>query len=151
MNALAATLLLSSAVAQLSPQQAAEVKKVEESLLAPCCYTQSIALHSSPVAEQMRHEVTDMVASGKTEAEIIGHYKALYGERILIVPDGRTGEVLFAFPVAAFFSCLGALLFFLRKMLQRKPDFGLGPPASARGPAWDAIRTEIERETGEDF
>jgi cytochrome c-type biogenesis protein CcmH/NrfF len=62
----------------------------------------------SAEAEQMRREVTEMVASG-SENEILGHYKALYGERILIVPDGRTGKILFSLPVVAFLVYSGML------------------------------------------
>ncbi len=33
--------------------------------LAPCCYTQSIAVHGSDIAAQMRSEVAEMVAGEK--------------------------------------------------------------------------------------
>jgi cytochrome c-type biogenesis protein CcmH len=95
MSTIAAAVLLFSSAVPLTPQQTTEVKRLEDSLLAPCCYSQSIARHMSPEAEQMRHEVIEMVASGRSQNEILEHYKALYGERILIVPDGRTGRVLF--------------------------------------------------------
>ena len=65
---------------------------MESRLLAPCCYTQSIAVHGSDIAAQMRSEVAEMVAGGKTEEEIVSHYRNIYGERILIVPDGLTGS-----------------------------------------------------------
>ncbi|HTQ59284.1 MAG TPA: cytochrome c-type biogenesis protein CcmH [Candidatus Solibacter sp.] len=145
---LVALLLFSNAL-PLTLQQSAELKKVEDSLLAPCCYTQSIAVHTSPVAAQMRQEVAEMVASGKSEAEIIGHYKALYGERILIIPDGSAGVVLFVLPVAVFLVSLGILLLFLRKMRGKCTASPPGPALAEFDPAWDAIRAEIERETGE--
>lgn len=151
MNTIAATVLLLSSVARLTPQHTAEVNRLEESLLAPCCYSQSIARHMSGEAEQMRHEVTDMVAVGKSENEILEHYKALYGERILIVPDGRAGKILFALPVIGFIVCSGILSLFLRKTLTAKVKSHSEEAGRKPGPRWEAIREEIERETGNGF
>lgn len=149
MNTVAAAVLLLSSAAPLTPQQTAEVNRLEESLLAPCCYSQSISRHMSPAAEQMRHEVTEMVASGRSENEILEHYKALYGERILIVPDGRIGKVLFSLPAVAFLAYSGMLFWFLRRMLKAKADSHSEEEWRQRYPNWAAIREEIERETGD--
>jgi cytochrome c-type biogenesis protein CcmH/NrfF len=112
----AAALLILATTVSLTPQQMAEVKRLEDSLLAPCCYTQSIAQHMSDAAEEMRQQVTEMVASGMTDKEIIEHYRQQYGDRILVVPDGNTGQVLFALPVVAFLASSGILYFLLRRM-----------------------------------
>jgi cytochrome c-type biogenesis protein CcmH len=151
MNKIAATLLLLSSAATLTPQQTAELNRLEDSLLAPCCYSQSIARHMSEEAEQMRHEVTEMVAAGRSESDILEHYKALYGERILIVPDRRTGMVLFSLPVVAFLACTGMLFRFLRRLLKAKADSHSGEEWIQRCPNWAAIREEIGRETGDSF
>jgi cytochrome c-type biogenesis protein CcmH/NrfF len=60
----------------LTSAQKDQGRMIEERLLAPCCYTQSIAEHGSEIARQMRNEVTRMVAEGGTENEIVRHYKA---------------------------------------------------------------------------
>jgi len=151
MNTIAAAVLLLSSAAPLTSRQTAEVNRLEESLLAPCCYSQSIARHMSPEAEQMRHEVTEMVTSGRSENEILEHYKALYGERILIVPDGRTGKILFSLPVVAFLVCSGMLFWLLRKMLKAKAGSHSAGEWKQGYPNWAAIREEIERETGDGF
>jgi len=151
MNTIAAAVLLLSSAAPLTPQQTTEVNRLEESLLAPCCYSQSIARHMSAEAEQMRHQVTEMVASGRSENEILEHYKALYGERILIVPDGRTGKILFSLPVVVFLVCSGMLFGLLRKMLKAKADSHSAEERRRRCLNWAAIREEIERETGDGF
>lgn len=65
----------------------------------------------------MRQEIEEMAASGRSEAAIIAHYKAQYGERILIVPDGGTGGVLFIAPVAGFLICSSILFLVLRRMV----------------------------------
>jgi cytochrome c-type biogenesis protein CcmH len=151
MNTIAAAVLLLSSAIHLTPQQTTEVNRLEESLLAPCCYSQSISRHMSPEAEQMRHEVTEMVASGRSANEILEHYKALYGERILIVPDGKTGKVLFSLPVVAFLACSGMLFWFLRRMRKAKADSHSEEEWRQRYPNLAAIREQIERETGDGF
>src|SRR5579871_205126 len=91
-------LMLVTAPVSLTDAQSIHVQNVEKKLLAPCCYTQSIAEHGSDVAVRMRAEVTQMVADGKSEDEIIGHYRAVYGDRVLIIPDGFAGKILFTLP-----------------------------------------------------
>jgi cytochrome c-type biogenesis protein CcmH len=149
MNTIAAAVLLLSSAVRLTSQQTTEVHRLEESLLAPCCYAQSIARHMSPEAEQMRNEVIEMVASGRSENEILEHYKALYGERILVVPDGRTGKILFSLPVVASVACSGVLFCALRRMLNAKADSYSGEEGRQPCPNWAAIREKIERETGD--
>ena len=62
------------------------VRDIEDHLIAPCCWTQPISQHESAIAEQMREEVRTMVAAGKSRDEIMDHFVAQYGERILATP-----------------------------------------------------------------
>jgi cytochrome c-type biogenesis protein CcmH len=149
MEMLLALVLANPAV--LTSRQTEQIHKVEGRLLAPCCYTQSIAVHGSDIAAQMRSEVAGMVADGKSEEEIVNHYRAIYGERILIVPDGVTGRILFSLPLLT--AALGGLilLVWFRKMLRS----GRGPRAtSVHSPGQtaqvdDALRAKIAREIGD--
>jgi uncharacterized iron-regulated membrane protein len=104
-----------SVSAQLSNAQSALIRKIEGRIMAPCCYTQTIRDHDSQVAEEMREEVTSMVASGKSEQEIITYYRTKYGETILVVPDGATGGLLTYTPVTVFLASVGLLLFFIKR------------------------------------
>ncbi len=138
-------------VTPLSNTQRGEIRRVEERLLAPCCYTQSIALHGSEIAEQMRAEVTEMVLQGRAESEIVDHYRGLYGDRVLIVPDGVRGRILFSLP--AITVVLGCLVLFLcvRRML-RSGQKNQSLAAGQTQPVIDkTLRETIERETGESF
>jgi len=143
---LALTLVNPSA---LSTAQTAEILKVERRLLAPCCYTQSIAEHGSDIAVQMKGEVTEMVLDGKSEQEIVEHYRNIYGDRILIVPDGLTGRILFGVPVAI--SVLACLMLFkcLRKMLHSGKRQGASGSPRTLHVLSDALKEEIEREIGD--
>jgi cytochrome c-type biogenesis protein CcmH len=147
---LAAILLLTNSTLLTTAQQA-EIKKIEARLLAPCCYSQSIAQHMSGEAEEMRNEVTEMVAEGRGESEIIDHYKSLYGERILIVPEGITGKILFAMPVFVFLLGCAVLWLIFQKMLRPGADQGKLLKEQEPAPLTNAVRDRIDRETGEEF
>jgi len=133
----------------LSTSQTAQIQKVEKRLLAPCCYTQSIAEHGSDIAVQMRGEVAEMVAEGRSESEIVEHYRQIYGDRILIVPDGMTGRILFSLPVAiAALACL-VLIVCVRKMLRSGRRERIRDISQSRPVLSDALKEKIERETGD--
>ena len=135
--------------ASLSTAQTAQIQKVEKRLLAPCCYTQSIAEHGSDIAVQMRGEIAEMVASGESESEIVEHYRTIYGDRILIVPDGMTGRILFSLPVAiAALACIVLFLCF-RKMLRSGRLERTRAVSQSRPVLSDALKEKIEREIGE--
>ena len=135
--------------ASLSTAQTAEMQKIEKRLLAPCCYTQSIAEHGSDIAVQMRGEVAEMVADGKSESEVVEHYRSIYGDRILIVPDGMTGKILFSLPVGI--SALACLVLFLcfRKMLRSGRHERIRDVSQSRPVLSNALKEKIKREIGD--
>lgn len=110
MKLLIASLLFLVSFAPTSDQNR-RIKKLEKSLMAPCCYSQTIDEHMSMEAAQMRDEVSDMVLAGKSDREILKYYEAKYGKTILAVPDGTTGVFAFGVPIVAAGSAL--ILFFL--------------------------------------
>ncbi|MCY3773199.1 MAG: cytochrome c-type biogenesis protein CcmH [Gemmatimonadetes bacterium] len=59
---------------------------VEELLIAPCCWRAPLSQHYSGTAERMKEDLREMLANGQTQEEILDHYKAMYGERILSSP-----------------------------------------------------------------
>ena len=96
----------------IAPMLAADIadpaRAVEERFLAPCCWRENLAVHRSPDAEAMRAEIRQLVSSGKTELEIIDHFVAKYGERILREPRGAVSVWLIVVPVVVLFG--GAML-----------------------------------------
>lgn len=97
------------ALSTLSDQQFQLVIRAERRLMAPCCYTQTIDVHSSEIAETMRQEVLKMAKSGMNEDGIFAHYKAIYGEQIIAVPDGMLGKLAFAIPITSATAAFGIL------------------------------------------
>jgi cytochrome c-type biogenesis protein CcmH/NrfF len=108
MTHLIATLLIAFALTP-TPDHARTIVRLGDKLMAPCCYSQTIRVHMSAEAEQMREEVTDMVLAGRSEQDIIKYYKAKYGETILVVPDGKVGQIAYGVPIIVALSAFGLL------------------------------------------
>jgi cytochrome c-type biogenesis protein CcmH len=146
---IAVSLLLALSSIPLTAGQSAKINKLENKFMAPCCYTQTIHDHNSQEAEQMREEVTFMVASGKSEQEIVSYYKAKYGETILVVPDGIAGTLTYLIPIAVFALSSGLLLFVIRRSIRTKAVAMETIPSLASEAEWQTIRNKIRAETGE--
>ena len=96
-----------------------EVKRIQDRFLAPCCWQQSVAVHDSDIAKQMRVEIASMVATGKSEEQIVDVYVARYGERILREPRGANWWWSILTPLAAMALGSACILVFLRRHRQR--------------------------------
>jgi cytochrome c-type biogenesis protein CcmH/NrfF len=83
---LSMALLPSLAFAQTAEQPQARVARLEHAVLAPCCYTESVAVHQSEIAVKMRLEIAKWVAAGKSDQEILDTYAGLYGSKVLVDP-----------------------------------------------------------------
>jgi cytochrome c-type biogenesis protein CcmH/NrfF len=76
---------------RLSPAETPEwmrerVDRLEHAVLAPCCYTQSVAIHQSEIAVKMRLQIANWVAMGKSDQAILDTYVGLYGSKVLVDP-----------------------------------------------------------------
>jgi cytochrome c-type biogenesis protein CcmH/NrfF len=71
----------------VAPQEQARIERLEKAVLAPCCYTQTVALHQSEIAVKMRLEIAKWVKEGKTDDEILATYAKLYGDKVLVDPN----------------------------------------------------------------
>lgn len=58
-------------------------------LMAPCCWTQTLNNHHSGIANEMRRDIRRMLTEGKSEAEILDHFKAIHSVRILAMPPAK--------------------------------------------------------------
>jgi cytochrome c-type biogenesis protein CcmH len=136
-----------AALPPLTHAQEALIRKIEGRLMTPCCYTQTIRDHDSQVAVEMRDEVTAFVASGKSEQEIITYYRTKYGETILVVPDGLTGQLLTTTPLLLFVASASLLVVFIRKAVSTKGRLiALSAPvgvAAERADLKQRIRAEL--------
>ncbi len=90
--------LIAALLFLLAPQQQ-RIEALEARLVAPCCWSESVKDHQSPVAVAMRAEIARFVAEGKSDAEILDYYKQQYGARVLIEPEGNTLALAILVPV----------------------------------------------------
>lgn len=115
---LAASLALAAA---LWGQTKDRIRSLQEKLVAPCCWSESVASHRSEIAAEMRAEISRMVAEGKSDREIFDYYKAKYGARILMEPEGRLRVWAYTIPVAASIAGLAFVIWIIRRMLRQQP------------------------------
>jgi cytochrome c-type biogenesis protein CcmH len=115
-------LLIAVAAPAQSTGQQARIENLENQLLAPCCWSETVAEHRSEIAFQMRDEIAQMVAAGRTDREILDHYKAQYGMRILVEPEGGLFWVMNIVPVAMLIVGTLAAILILRRWLKHQPS-----------------------------
>lgn len=110
--------------------QQRDVRKIQDRFVAPCCWQESVAVHRSEVAAEMRAEIARMVAEGKSEDQIVRIYVERYGERILLEPRGSNLFWLTLIPVALITlaaACLSAYIYRKRRAPPSIPDVGSLP------------------------
>ena len=112
----------------LSAEQEARARAIDDQLIAPCCFSQTVANHNSAIAESIKAEVRQMLAAGSTERDIIDFYVGKYGERILATPRASGFNLLaYVMPAFALGSGLVGVVIVLRRW--RRPRSS--PPAGA--------------------
>ena len=63
-------------------------KEIENRLIAPCCFAQSLVAHDSPIARELRREVEERVGRGDPGSSIEDDLARRFGERVRAVPRG---------------------------------------------------------------
>ncbi|MBI5282889.1 MAG: cytochrome c-type biogenesis protein CcmH [Candidatus Solibacter usitatus] len=102
----------------------ADARRIQEKLIAPCCWSESVAVHRSEPAARMRIEIEQMVRSGLSEEQIIARYVAQHGERILLEPRGGKFTWLMITPVFALAAGGYLLARYLRRPRAPEPVAG---------------------------
>jgi len=134
------TILLVFSVISARDDQQELVKDIEQSLMAPCCWSGTIYDHGYPEIEK---QIEEFVAEGRTKKEILDYYVGLYGERILAVPVA-SGFNLFAWIAPVIIAGIGILILVLYLRLPKRP------PAQVKTSGTDIpFDDEIEKELKE--
>jgi cytochrome c-type biogenesis protein CcmH len=90
-----ATLLLSSlAHASESPDE------VYGRLIAPCCWNQTLDIHDSELATQLRGEISERLARGESSLSIEDDIASRFGERVRAVPRASDPRQSMALSIA---------------------------------------------------
>lgn len=109
----------------LSARQEVLAKQLEGKLIAPCCFSQTVADHYSDAAAHIKQQIRQFLAQGHTEDQILDSYVRVYGERILSEPRARGFNLLaYLAPPLALVAGVGGMFF----MLTRWRRTGLAHP-----------------------
>ena len=107
--------------ADLTDDQRKSIEKLENSLLAPCCYSDPVASHRSEIALAMKAEIARLVAEGKSDREILDLYKGRYGLRVLVEPEGARWWWMHIVPIAVTVLALSFVVYLVQKWLRPLP------------------------------
>jgi cytochrome c-type biogenesis protein CcmH len=104
-----------------------------ENLRCLVCQNESLASSHAELAEDLRREVREQMAQGKSDQEIIDYLVARYGDFVLYKPPVKSYTVLLWFgPFALLLIALGVLVYQLRKRRQTVQESVLTPEAQQR-------------------
>ncbi len=124
--------LLALAAPAFAAQPRASLTDIEDEVMCPICGT-LLELSDSPQAQREKVFIGELIARGKTKAQIEDALVAQYGQEVLALPKG-SGFALSAYlvPIVAFVIAAAALtLGVLRWRRDAKPA---GPAPAAAGP-----------------
>jgi cytochrome c-type biogenesis protein CcmH len=156
---LAAGLALSSAAFagsedHASPEPAADLggyvegaSALEGRLLAPCCWNQTLDIHGSETANELRREIRRRLQGGESQEAIESSIVLRYGEKIRAVPPGsplKTTAIL----LLGVMGVAGVGAAFMLKSWRRRSQAGRPAPASGeakRDRYDDQIDDELDR------
>ena len=104
-----------------------------ENLRCLVCQNESLAGSHAELAEDLRREVREQMAQGKSDKEIIDYLVARYGDFVLYEPPMKSYTVLLWFgPFVLLLIGAGVLVFQLRKRRQLVQESELTPEAQQR-------------------
>tara|TARA_Y100001980_G_C14294434_1_gene124235 strand:- start:33 stop:452 length:420 start_codon:yes stop_codon:yes gene_type:complete len=92
------------------------VSDLEKSLMAPCCWTGTVADHGNP---NMEKSIKELVNQDMNKEEILDHFVKIYGERILAVPIAK-GFNLMAWIAPILILILGCIILYNYLLVRTK-------------------------------
>ncbi|MBK7582745.1 MAG: cytochrome c-type biogenesis protein CcmH [Myxococcales bacterium] len=127
---------------------------LEGRILGPCCWTQTLDIHGSPISNDLRRELRRRLLAGESADAIQADFVRRYGERILAVPPGNPLKdvgVLLSLAFGAAGIGAGAMLLRWRRRAQADQanrldeDAGAGKKPRKRDAYDDQIDSELEK------
>jgi cytochrome c-type biogenesis protein CcmH len=131
--------------------------RLEGRIMAPCCWMQTIDIHGSPIAEELRSEIRKRLRAGESPDAIEASFVQRYGEKILAVPNSSPIGGLATF-LALGFGGAGVSAYFMLKRWSRAGKAAGGKPPKAKKkadkgsgdePKRDSLDERLDRELSE--
>lgn len=117
------------------PELEARVQQLAHQLRCLVCQNETIADSRAPLAIDLRNQVREQFAAGKSEADVIDFLVARYGDFVLYKPPfKRTTALLWVGPALLLFAGIGWLGYRLRRRAEEAPP-GLTDEERARARA----------------
>ena len=126
---------------QSRPQQ---VQQIAAGLHCPICKDLSVADSPAPLAQQMRQQIDEQLAAGRTPDEIRAGFVAAYGDSVLMSPP-RHGIASTAYYLPLIVLLGGALVVVLLLRRWRRPSGVDGAEPNGRAPLTSAQRQALRR------
>lgn len=117
--------------------------RLEARLMAPCCWLQTLDVHSSPLSTELRAEIRTRLLAGESPDTIEDDLVARYGERIRAVAKGHEpgGPIPILVGVGMVVSA-AALLAMIRRWRRASVARAPVPPAGGADDRYDRILDE---------
>lgn len=116
-------LALIAGVAALAAQDpSTRERALQNKLVAACCWSEPVAIHRSQTALEMRVELKRLLDEGRSDEEILAHFKKEYGARVLIEPEGAASLIAYALPAGAAVAGLLLVVFVIRRWMSAGRD-----------------------------
>jgi cytochrome c-type biogenesis protein CcmH len=126
-------------------------KALEATLLAPCCWSGTLATHESPLASELREEIESRAAKGETTEAIEADMVTRYGERVRAMPSAGAFSNAIVIVIDLLLLAMGGLAVILFRW-RRGHANALArrtPATEATKPTRDALDDRIDAELAE--
>ncbi len=115
--------------------------------MAPCCWTQTIDIHDSPIALSMRHEIRRRLRNGESAEVIQASFVDRYGPKIMAVQESsQLKNVFIGLSVVMGGAGIAAAMMIGRWRKQSAPDDGPKPANATPDPARDQWDEKLDAE-----
>jgi cytochrome c-type biogenesis protein CcmH len=100
-------------VSEDPPQR--QMLEIAEKLRCAVCQNESVAESNAELAQDMRRIIAEQLAAGRSETEVIGYFRARYGDFVLMSPPRQgLGAPLWWAPWAILLAAGGGAFIYLR-------------------------------------
>jgi cytochrome c-type biogenesis protein CcmH len=125
--------------------------RLEGRIMAPCCWNQTIDIHGSEPAYELRREIRKRLKAGESPDAIEASFVQRFGPKILAVPDSSPlGSLATVLSLA--FGGAGVAGYFMLKRWTRagkKPDPKKAAKSGSSAAKPDALDDRLDRELSE--
>jgi cytochrome c-type biogenesis protein CcmH len=111
-----------------NPETENRIRSLEGKLRCLVCQNQSLADSNAELAQDLRRQLREQVAAGRSDAEITDYLVQRYGDFVLYEPPFKASTaLLWIGPFALLAGALAALVAILRRRRRAPQEAALGP------------------------